>query len=952
MDSLEHSGEDGGGASACTPTCLTKKATAATTPTTTTTTSTSTGRQSTGLQHSTGPCSTPDRRRFAVSTDDAAIFIEDTIDRTTAQCIATSPSALAILSPQRMPSTAAATHVDVTDYDPEHIGGGNTAASSSSAVKGRRSILLSGGTDSSGLAACNGERLSFGKSPTPRPSRKSGSMADAQHSTPPSHSTPPRREVTTSSSACSSAVRRRLRATPSPATAARSSEGDGPHSEEGAPEPPEPMVPLYELERVERERNRFEKMYEHQKALYEDMAEQHAKTHASLQDKIIEVVALSTRNEESKKFIRQLKREMAESRTRVMDIQNRALEEARAERNAKSRYENLIEEYEHKYKRTVERHETKMAGLESLLKDLTCMRDEHDRVHVSQLDALLKAAYAKSTALFSDLLRQSRQVDLLYDSKEDLERQVDQLRKEKREMEATLAEERRRMIYESERFIEQIEEQQQSILSLRQMLIRALDVSGAIDNDDDNGGADLFDDRRGSYSYHKEGSPANDRDAGGDEEDDWAAHHFHAHYGGHHREIVVEAEGHDGAAEEEENATPLRKLRTSVVKTRGGGQRDRERGTDGSDESGSRECESSSRSEKRTLVYLRSRLAEPKPTAPADEGGSSHRDGDGGVKAAAKGRAVAAAVGSLSSNSVLPASQQDGEDRASAGYRDDEDSIFKPPKLRTGSANSRGGSSDRAKGKERKEEGEGSASRKKMTASGGSSSVATVTVSSKPPLLRERDLSKSTSGGKPPAARPSSSSSSSTAVAAAPTADEQGGMTSATTASTTSSSGGSVVAARRVTDLRHVEPYRIPRAAEGTGKDDLEPAPALPGKSIDTAGAGASSSSSSVAARKRLDFAAALASVSAKREQERKAREASSLAADKENRVSGSSSSSTGKPPVATKPPLKAHTSSSRAAEERDDDDDDDVPRLMPKQTQPRPSLRTTSQRGERAADK
>ncbi|KAG5512250.1 hypothetical protein GH5_07736 [Leishmania sp. Ghana 2012 LV757] len=398
--------------------------------------------------------STPVRRQLGTSTDDAAIFLEDTVDRATAQCIEASPSALALLSPQHMPTSSAA-HVDVTEYDASFLGslsashrkstGGNSSGSGCSS-KGRPSHhhcrALHDVTNTSvtkkGFSAAPGS-----KSPTPKAARGSTSHGPHPHSA--SHST----SLTRS-------------------TSRRSTHGRSPSASE-------PMVPLADYEALQRERNRYEKMYEHQRALYEDMADKHADAYQALQDKIIEVVALSTRNEESKRFIRQLKREMSESRTRVMDMQNKALEEAKSERSAKVRYEALIQEHERKYERLVERHETKLAGMESLVKDLTCLRGDQDSIHVSQLDSLLKAAYSKSAALFSDLLRQGKQIDLLYEAKDALEAQVEQQRKEKRELEATLREERRHMATEMERMIEQIEEQQQSILNLRQMLIRTMD---------------------------------------------------------------------------------------------------------------------------------------------------------------------------------------------------------------------------------------------------------------------------------------------------------------------------------------------------------------------------------------------------------------------------------------------------------------------------------------------
>ncbi|KPA75613.1 hypothetical protein ABB37_08484 [Leptomonas pyrrhocoris] len=398
---------------------------------------------------------TPVRRRLGASTDDAAIFFEDTVDRMTAQCIDASPSALALLTPQRMPASQGA-RVDMTEYDASHLGSLSSAhrkssgenSSSSSSSKGRPSCQRSALHDVTNTS--NG-KLNFSTGPTSKsPTPKQVRSSNPQLGSGKQHRADSHNSVLT-------------RSTPRHSTHDRS------------PSAAEPTVPLSDYETLQKERNRFEKMYEHQRALYEEMAEKQADTYQTLQEKIIEVVALSTRNEESKRFIRQLKREFSESRSRVMDMQNKALEEARTERSTKSHYEALIREQDRKYERQVERHEMKLAGMESLVKDLTSLRGDQDQLHVAQLDSLLKAAYSKSTALFSDLLRQGRQIDLLYDAKCDLENQLEQLRREKREMEATVREERRRMMAETDRLIEQIEEQQQSILNLRQMLIRTMD---------------------------------------------------------------------------------------------------------------------------------------------------------------------------------------------------------------------------------------------------------------------------------------------------------------------------------------------------------------------------------------------------------------------------------------------------------------------------------------------
>ncbi|KAF8283607.1 hypothetical protein BCY84_19912 [Trypanosoma cruzi cruzi] len=424
-----------------------------------------------------------DPRQFGISTDDTAIYLEDSVDEPTARCISSAPSVVAILSPQRLPANGGHA-VDITEYDSNSIGKGFSA-------KADRGLPLSDLTNSSTT------RLSFSKSPTPRrslslvphryaSSRTLGSSEQRQSHHHHGHHHHSYHGGTVSVERCVDAA----------------------HHEDR-------MVPLAEYERLQRERNRYEKMYEHQKALYEDMAQKQTETYQELQKKIIEVVALSTRNEENKRFIRQLKRDMADNRTRVIDIQNRALEETKQEKTAREQYQRQLHEYEEKYTLLIEKQETKLSSLGSLLKDVTCMRGECDRIQVSQLDSLLKAAYSKNTALFGDLLRQGRQIDLLFENKASLEKQLEQLRREKREIEAKWAEERRRMAAETERYSVQLTEQQRSILELRQMLIRTLGSETLAQGDE----RDVDDTNENDSSSYSSGCSSRDLEENEEEEE-------------------------------------------------------------------------------------------------------------------------------------------------------------------------------------------------------------------------------------------------------------------------------------------------------------------------------------------------------------------------------------------------------------------------------------------------
>ncbi|EKF30267.1 hypothetical protein MOQ_005925 [Trypanosoma cruzi marinkellei] len=439
-----------------------------------------------------------DPRHFGISTDDTAIYLEDSVDESTARCISSAPSVVAILSPQRMPANGGHA-VDITEYDSNSIG-------NSCSAKADRGLPLSDLTNSGTT------RLSFSKSPTPR---RSLSLVTQRYTT-----------TTTSSSSRALSFSEQRQSQHRHGHHHHHSYHGGTASMErcvDATHHEERMVPLVVYEKLQRERNRYEKMYEHQKALYENMAEKQTETYQELQKKIIEVVALSTRNEENKRFIRQLKRDMADNRTRVMDIQNRALEETKQEKMAREQYQRKLHEYEEKYTLLIEKQETKLSSLESLLKDVTCMRGENDRIQVSQLDSLLKAAYAKNTALFGDLLRQGRQIDLLFENKVSLEKQLEQLRREKREIEAKWAEERRRMATEEERYSVQLAEQQHSILELRQMLIRTLGSETLSQGDeqdvDDNNENDSSSYSSGCSSRGLEENEEEDESEGEDDDD-------------------------------------------------------------------------------------------------------------------------------------------------------------------------------------------------------------------------------------------------------------------------------------------------------------------------------------------------------------------------------------------------------------------------------------------------
>lgn len=390
-----------------------------------------------------------DRRCFGSSTDDVAIFLDDTLDRTTVRCLSSSPSAVAILSPQRLPTSHSHRHTDATEIDLVC----NYAAGMSSSAKKKRA----GGRRAFANELTNTQQhavqsLSFGKGDASACGTPCAAKAGSQHQTP---------------------LSRRFDAARgdlpfAAAAAVEASVGTSPMG------PPPGFVPFTEYERMEKERNRYQKMYEHQRGLYEDMVEAQQETYQKLQDKIVEVVAISTRNEESKKFIRQLKREMLESRTRALDLHNRQWEESRTDRTSQDRVHNLLAEQEAQFTAKLQQQEARMAGLEGLIRDLTSLRGDAKMIQIAQLDQLLKASYTKNAALFGDLVRQGRQLELVMDRKVDLERTVEAFRRERRDLESNMASERRLTNQQNERFSEQITDQQRTILELRQCLVRAM----------------------------------------------------------------------------------------------------------------------------------------------------------------------------------------------------------------------------------------------------------------------------------------------------------------------------------------------------------------------------------------------------------------------------------------------------------------------------------------------
>lgn len=397
---------------------------------------------------------TPDRpadalHPFAENTDDAAIFLFDTMDRATAQMLTSSPSAAVILTPQRA-SGRPQQRCDISDYDTDQIGvvARSSCSQSQPRCRSRRSASHSenkGSQRSAGaLSDITVKHNSNGNCKTPRSNPFTPSLGRA-----------------TSCSTVNSPMGLLH-------SVIRDKRDDGDETF---------LASAEDVGRLQRERKRFEKMYEHQKALYDGMRDRFTDTYKLFQQKVTEVIALSTRLELSKSLLRQLKKDSLENRTQIVNRENAVLEVFKKEQHSRLGAERELEEYRDKYNRLLREHKTKMAAMESLHSDLTCMAEDSDRLHVSQLDHLLTASYAKTTALYSDLMRQRHAYQIVCEEKMNIAQQLELARKEKRDTELRFLAELKRRDAELEALHEQSDDYQQTILNMRQMLIRTMNPS-------------------------------------------------------------------------------------------------------------------------------------------------------------------------------------------------------------------------------------------------------------------------------------------------------------------------------------------------------------------------------------------------------------------------------------------------------------------------------------------
>ena len=459
----------------------------------------------------------PSIREFS-RIDDAAIFIDDTFDAETVRSIAgTSPSAVVMLSPQRMP-------VDRNGYSPAKRPSSDSAAGGGSASKYTHSqgyshhhadgssvsmptTYVSGLSDSarkrpyaggnrlfgtdlatngsgtpggpsakfssnnSSTANTNirsfGSRLCFSACTTPKDPRKGSSLvrpsllsrrASSAGETASVAANIVAAATTTVDAACSPA---------GPSSLDRDREARE-REEALVAEILKGYVPLEDYERLEKERNRYREMYRYQAQLCEELTKRESEAQAALQEKIIEIIALSSRNEESKRFIRQMKREMQECRERALPFLNRKLDEIRVEQSIKEKYETMMRSQEAVFDAEKAELEKEMGALEALLKDSRCAAGMG-----KNSDSLLRASYLKNTRMFNDLYHTRRERDAEMDRRLELEKQLEGLRRERREAELTLTRERRAHCLREEQLIEDVHVMHEEVMQLTSELLEA-----------------------------------------------------------------------------------------------------------------------------------------------------------------------------------------------------------------------------------------------------------------------------------------------------------------------------------------------------------------------------------------------------------------------------------------------------------------------------------------------
>lgn len=411
-------------------------------------------------------------RRFGGS-DDPCIFIDDTFSEELVGKLTSSPSAKAFLSPQRERGSGGNNSSIISDTGSDH-GSHPPAPPAIDVIH----------CDLTGSAQKRRNRFSgraFAADITN--SEPAGKVSYAKV---PTEVVTPNHNATTRAGSSGSAKENSA----SPQLSFRSDTSTPLAAHRPSPPPSIPMVPLSDLTKVERERDRFRKMYEHQKNLVEITLKAHQEDYDKLQAKIHEVIALSSRCEESKRYIRQLKREVLDCRQRALPLYNQAIEQNKLESVVQEKFKNIIHQQQQQFEEAMADQQQRMDAMEKLLRDVSALasvdlsnEDRTDelidnmptppsdvRWDLSSLDTLLGDAYYECTALVNELRKVRRDHEKEVARRMELEKDIDRMRRDRRDNEVTVANDRRKIMLADERRAEAHAQLQSEVLKLRRAL--------------------------------------------------------------------------------------------------------------------------------------------------------------------------------------------------------------------------------------------------------------------------------------------------------------------------------------------------------------------------------------------------------------------------------------------------------------------------------------------------
>jgi hypothetical protein len=354
-------------------------------------------------------------REFKDTTDDRAIFMEDTFTSEVAHQLGASPGGMAMLSP--IPG-APATH---------DLG-------SSSSARRARSLASSVGSSNSSLMALMAAVPSSN-------SKHAGGLRRAFAS-----------DLTNSHPAdgkslflASTPGQQRLR--PSMATTATS------------PLPLPETVSAEAHRELEAERDRLFCMYEHQRNIADNANEALMAEQDRCRDKIAEVIALQSRIEEGKRFIRQIKKELAECKVRALPHHNQPFTAAISART-QAKFDDELEQLRADAEKVIRDQDNRLVAAEDVIHEL-------DHAATKSTSALLVDAYKQINHLRTDLARGEQKVQAQAMRRVATEKELEMVRHDLADRDAEFARERAHGFEASETDHGYIEQLQAAILKLR-----------------------------------------------------------------------------------------------------------------------------------------------------------------------------------------------------------------------------------------------------------------------------------------------------------------------------------------------------------------------------------------------------------------------------------------------------------------------------------------------------